>query len=79
MKITSLVLTVFLWLILAGCTGQNGAPSANSKAADRKLKIGFSMDTLKEEQWLVRKKKTMDYLLQKGFEMELVNKIIGSE
>ncbi len=28
--------------------------------------------SLKEEQGLLRKKKTMDYLLQKGFEMELV-------
>ncbi|HVT84088.1 MAG TPA: regulatory protein RecX [Chitinophagaceae bacterium] len=28
---------------------------------------------LKNEQWLVRKKKTIDYLLQKGFEWELVN------
>ncbi|HEY0750696.1 MAG TPA: regulatory protein RecX [Chitinophagaceae bacterium] len=31
---------------------------------------------LKEEQYLVRKKKTVDYLLQKGFESALVNKII---
>jgi regulatory protein len=29
---------------------------------------------LKNEQYLVRKKKTIDYLLQKGFEMELVIK-----
>jgi regulatory protein len=27
--------------------------------------------SLKNEQWMVRKKKTIDYLLQKGFEMEL--------
>lgn len=43
------------------------------KLADEKY------ESLKNEQWLVRKKKTMDYLLQKGFEMELVNKIVGAE
>ncbi|WP_276502365.1 regulatory protein RecX [Terrimonas pollutisoli] len=43
------------------------------KLADEKY------DSLKDEQWLVRRKKTMDYLLQKGFEGELVNKIIGTE
>jgi regulatory protein len=34
---------------------------------------------LKDEQHLIRKKKTMDYLLQKGFEMELVKEVVGSE
>lgn len=34
---------------------------------------------LKNEQYLVRKKKTMDYLLQKGFEPELINKVLGKE
>lgn len=29
---------------------------------------------LKAEQYLVRKKKTMDYLLQKGYEMDLIRK-----
>jgi len=33
-------------------------------------------DSLKSEQYLVRKKKTMDYLIQKGFEAELVNESI---
>jgi regulatory protein len=33
---------------------------------------------LKGEQWMVRKKKTFDYLLQKGFESELVNKILDA-
>ena len=33
--------------------------------------------SLKAEQYLVRKKKTMDFLLQKGFEPELVNRIIS--
>ena len=33
--------------------------------------------SLKGEQYLVRKKKTMDYLLQKGYEFELVNKIVS--
>ena len=31
---------------------------------------------LKDEQYLLRKKKTMDYLLGKGFEMELVRRMI---
>lgn len=43
------------------------------KLADEKY------DSLKGEQWLLRRKKTMDYLLQKGFEMELVNNVVGSE
>jgi regulatory protein len=34
---------------------------------------------LKNEQHLVRKKKTMDYLLQRGFEMELVRGVVGDE
>lgn len=33
--------------------------------------------SLKGEQYLVRKKKTIDYLLQKGYEYELVNKIVS--
>ena len=32
---------------------------------------------LKGEQWLVRKKKTLDYLLQKGYESELAYKTIS--
>lgn len=35
--------------------------------------------SLKEEQPLIRKKKTIDYLLQKGFEMELVLGVVGDE
>ncbi|MBS1573709.1 MAG: RecX family transcriptional regulator [Bacteroidetes bacterium] len=31
---------------------------------------------IKNEQWFVRRKKTIDYLLQKGFEPELVNQIL---
>jgi regulatory protein len=34
---------------------------------------------LKKEQYLIRKKKTMDFLLRKGFEAELIMKIIDSE
>ena len=34
--------------------------------------------SLKDEQWMVRKKKTLNYLLQKGFESELVNKILDA-
>ena len=33
--------------------------------------------TLKNEQYLLRKKKTMDYLVQKGFESELIKTVIG--
>ncbi|HEY6062744.1 MAG TPA: regulatory protein RecX [Chitinophagaceae bacterium] len=35
--------------------------------------------SLKNEQYLVRKKKTMDYLVQKGFEIELINKSINKD
>jgi len=33
---------------------------------------------LKREQWLVRKKKTIGYLQQKGYELNLVNEVIDS-
>jgi regulatory protein len=33
-------------------------------------------ESLKSEQYLIRKKKTMDYLMQKGFEPELVRKAV---
>ena len=33
-------------------------------------------ESLKEEQHLVRKRKTMDYMLQKGFESELVSGVL---
>ena len=33
--------------------------------------------SLKREQYLIRKKKTMDYLLQKGYETELISAVIG--
>lgn len=32
--------------------------------------------SLKSEQWLVRKKKTMDYLFRRGFEADLINESI---
>lgn len=32
---------------------------------------------LKNEQYLVRKKKTMDYLINRGFEMDLVRGVLG--
>jgi len=35
--------------------------------------------SLKNEQHLIRKKKTMDYLLGKGFEMELVRGVLDKE
>ena len=35
-------------------------------------------NSLKREQWLARKKKTVDYLLQKGYELNLINNVIDS-
>jgi regulatory protein len=35
-------------------------------------------DSLKREQWLVRKKKTVDYLLQKGYEPNLINEAVAT-
>ncbi|MEI6947569.1 regulatory protein RecX [Paraflavisolibacter sp. H34] len=35
-------------------------------------------ESLKGEQYLVRKKKTQDFLMQKGFEPELINKVLSS-
>lgn len=35
--------------------------------------------SLKSEQYMVRKKKTMDYLMQKGFEMELIKQAIAKD
>jgi regulatory protein len=34
-------------------------------------------ESLKGEQYLVRKKKTMDYLMQKGYEPDLVTKVLN--
>jgi regulatory protein len=34
--------------------------------------------SLKGEQYLVRKKKTMDYLLQKGYEPELITRVVNN-
>jgi regulatory protein len=34
-------------------------------------------EALKNEQWLVRKKKTIDYLLLKGFEHSLINNVVS--
>jgi regulatory protein len=34
-------------------------------------------EALKDEQYLVRKKKTIDYMLQKGYELDLVTKAIN--
>lgn len=39
---------------------------------------GKKYDSLKGEQYLIRKKKTMDYLLQKGYEPELVTGLVNS-
>ncbi len=34
-------------------------------------------ELLKGEQWMVRRKKTSDYLIQKGYELNLINIVIG--
>jgi regulatory protein len=34
-------------------------------------------ESLKNEQFLVRKKKTIDYMLQKGYELDLVTKALN--
>lgn len=55
MKIRALLLLIGAVLCM-NCTGpqQNSNPSATSNSGDpgRKLKIGFAMDTLKEERWV---------------------------
>ncbi len=51
MKLIFLVVTISISLLLAGCTGQGTAPASNTRAPGAKIKIGFSMDTLKEERW----------------------------
>lgn len=43
-----------------------------------KNEAGEKYRLLKHEQYLIRRKKTADYLLQKGFEADLVNSIIKS-
>ena len=43
-----------------------------SKLAEEKY------NSLKDEQYLERKKKTVDYLIQKGYEYDLVNKVVTS-
>ena len=35
-------------------------------------------ESLPSEQYLVRKKKTMDYLLQKGFEPDLIHRVVNN-
>ncbi len=36
-------------------------------------------DSLKNEQWIIRRKKTMDYLIRKGFEPDLINSLYPSK
>src|SRR5215470_9353851 len=49
-----LVFSVFAFAIScsSGPQGQNSGGSPRSKDPNRKLKIGFAMDTLKEERWV---------------------------
>lgn len=52
----------------------------DDEAYEKKLKnlAEKKYDALKGEQYLVRRKKTIDYLLQKGYEPELINKALPS-
>ncbi len=49
--------------------------------ADYKMKLNDLVkkryDSLKQEQYLVRKKKTIDYLLLKGYEFSLVTQAVN--
>ena len=51
MKLTTILLILAVAILSFGCAGTRTSPSADSKAPNRKIKIGFSMDTLKEERW----------------------------
>lgn len=44
-----------------------------------KKMAGEKYDSLKNEVQLVRQKKTIDYLLQRGFEMDLVKRVVGED
>lgn len=46
------------------------------KTAEKLLRDKYA--SLKSEQYLVRKKKTMDYVLQKGFEPELIKQLVAN-
>ena len=37
--------------VLAACVGGGGGDSAPAAGGEKKITIGFSMDTLKEERW----------------------------
>lgn len=58
---------------------QKGLNSINEDDYERTLKelAAKKYDSLKTDQYLVRKKKTIDYLLQKGFEFELVSSVVS--
>lgn len=51
----------------------------NEYSATLKKLAKEKLASLKDEQHFIRKKKTMDYLLQKGFEMELVHGALADE
>ena len=51
MKHTTILLILAVAILSFGCAGAGTSPAADSKAPGRKIKIGFSMDTLKEERW----------------------------
>lgn len=54
-------------LSIIGCSS-NQAVTCGPKSPDRKLKIGFAMDTLKEERWVRDKKAFEEYCAEKGVE-----------
>ena len=66
MKIKALLL-VFAAALCINCTGpqqNSNSSSANNGDPNRKLKIGFAMDTLKEERW-VRDKEAFEAACKK--------------
>jgi regulatory protein len=57
---------------------KNALKQINDKEYEAILKemANEKYEALKMEQYLVRKKKTINYLLQKGYEAELINKVL---
>lgn len=58
---------------------KKGLSAINEEEYEKKLEdlAQKKYESLKGNQYLERKKKTIDYLLQKGYEHELINKIVS--
>lgn len=61
----ALHLAALACLLAAGCGGTGGDPAPGSAPAKKKITIGFSMDTLKEERW----QRDRDLLVAKAEEL----------